>query len=95
MNGVYTLVFVQAQELQVMGNIFVVTEVSTLLIITPVRSGFKKKSHMLIFSKYKHLHVKIASLANVKSCVTVGPISLMANLWPCIVPVDYLSGLAL
>ena len=27
---------------------------------------------MLIFSKYKYLHVKIASLANVKSCVTVG-----------------------
>ena len=46
---------------------------------------------MLIFSKYKYLHVKIASLANVKSCITVGPISLMANVWPCIVPVDYLS----
>ena len=30
-----------------------------------------KKSHILIFSKYKF---KIASLANVKSCVTVGPI---------------------
>ena len=50
---------------------------------------------MLIFSKYKYLHVKIANLANVKSCITVGPISLMANVWPCIVPVDYLSGLAL
>jgi len=25
----------------------------------------------------------------------VGPISLEANVWPCIVPVDYLSGLAL
>ena len=74
-----------------MGNIFVVTEVSTLLIITWVSSGLKK----CIFSKYKYLHVKIASLANVKSCVTVGPISLMANVWPCIVPVDYLSGLAL
>ena len=78
-----------------MGNIFVVTEVSTLLIITGVSSVLKKKSQMLIFSKYKYLHVKIASLANVKSCVTVGPISLMANVWPCIVPVDYLSGLAL
>ena len=43
----------------------------------------------------EYLHVKIVSLANVKSCVTVGPISLMANVWPCIVPVDYLSGLAL
>ena len=28
--------------------------------------------HILIFSKYKYLHVKIDSLANVKSCVTVG-----------------------
>ena len=74
-----------------MGNIFVVTKVSTLLIITQVSSGLK----MLIFSKYKYLHVKIASLVNVKSCVTVGPISLMANVWPCIVPVDHLSGLAL
>jgi len=34
---------------------------------------------MLIFSKYKYLHVKIASLANVKPYITVGPISLMAN----------------
>ena len=77
-----------------MGNIFVVTKVSTLLIITQVSSGFKK-SQMLIFSKYKYLHVKIASLANVKSCVTMGPISLMANVWSYIVPVDHLSGLAL
>ena len=43
----------------------------------------------------RYLHAKIASLANVKSCVIVGPISLMANFWPCIVPVNYLSGLAL
>ena len=55
----------KAQELQVMGNIFVVTELSTLLIITRVSSG-SKISQMLIFSKYKYLHVKIASLANVK-----------------------------
>ena len=76
-----------------MGNIFVVTKVSTLLIITRVSSGLKK-SHMLIFSNYEYLHVKIVSLANVESCVTVGPISLMANVWPCKVPVHYLSGLA-
>ena len=50
----------------------VVTEVSTFWVITQVSSGLKK--HILIFSKYKYLHVKIASLANVKSCVTVGPI---------------------
>ena len=31
---------------------------------------------------------KIASLANVKPCVTVGPISLVAKVWLCIVPVD-------
>ena len=71
-----------------MGNIFVVTKASTLLIITQVSSGLKK-SQMLIFSKYtEYLHVKMDSFANVKSCVTVGPISLMANVWPCIVPVD-------
>ena len=32
----------KAQELQVMGNIFVVTKVSTLLIITWVSSSLKK-----------------------------------------------------
>ena len=64
-----------------MRNIFVVTKVSTLLIISRVSSGLKK-SQMLIFSKYKYLHVKIASLANVKSCVTMGPISLMAKFGP-------------
>ena len=48
----------------------VVTEMSTFFRL----QWFKKKSHILIFSKYKYFHVKIASLANVKSCVTVGPI---------------------
>ena len=38
---------------------------------------------MLIFRKYKYLHIKIASLGNVKSCVTVGPISLVVNVWSC------------
>ena len=70
-----------------MENIFVVTKVSTLLIITRVSSGLKK-TQMLILSKYKYLHVKIASLANVKSCVTVGPISLVANVWSCIVTIS-------
>ena len=73
------------------GNVCEVTEGRTLLVITQVSSGLKK-FHILIFSKYKYLHVKIASLANVKSCIIVG---LMANVWPCIVPVYYLSGLAL
>ena len=40
--------------MQVMGNIFVVTKVSTLLIITPVSSGLKK-SHV------------ISSLANIST----------------------------
>ena len=45
-----------------------------------------KNPHILIFStEYKYIHVKIASLANVKSCVTVR----------MTVSVDYLSGLAL
>ena len=39
----------------------------------------------LVCAPHKYLHVKIASSANVKSCVTVGPISLMINVWPCIV----------
>ena len=56
----------------------VVTELSTFLVITQVSSG-SKKSHILIFSKYKYLLVKIAGLANVKSCVTVGPIHV--NVW--------------
>ena len=59
-----------------MGNIFVVTKVSTLLIITWVSSGLKEITYVNL------------SLANVKSCVTMGPISLMENVWPCIVPVD-------
>jgi len=65
-----------------------------LLVLRVVIHRLKKIAYV-IFSKYKYLHVKRASLANVKSCVTMGPISLMANVWPCIVPVDYLSGLAL
>ena len=54
----------------------VVTEVSTFLVINQVSSGLKK-SHFLIFSKYKYTFMfKIASLANVKSGVTVGPTCL-------------------
>ena len=55
-----------------MGNVCEVTEGRTLLVIIQVSSGLKKY-HILI---YKYLHVKIASLANVKSCVTIGPIHL-------------------
>ena len=56
-----------------MGNVGVVTEGRTLLVITQVSSGLKKIAYV-IFSKYKYLQVEIASLANVKSCVTIGPI---------------------
>ena len=71
MNGVYTLVFVQGSRAASHGKHFVVTKVSTLLIVTRVSSGLKKIAYVNI-SIYKYLHVKIASLANVKSCVTVG-----------------------
>ena len=94
MNGVHTLVFAcsyKAQELQVVGNVCEVTEGRTLLAITQVSSGLKKL-YILIFSKYRYFHVKIASLANVQSCVTIG---LMSNVLPCIVSLYYLSGLAL
>ena len=60
--------------MQVRMKFSVVTEVSTLLIITQVSSGLKKKSHILIFSKCKYLHAKIGSLGIVKSCVTISPI---------------------
>ena len=60
----------KAQELQVVGNVCKVTEGRTLLVITQVSTGFKK----IVYSHLcKYLHVKIASLANVKSCVTIGP----------------------
>ena len=63
-----------ALELQVRIKFGVVTKVSTFLVITQVSSGLEKL-HILIFNKYNYyLHVKIAILANVKSCVTVGPI---------------------
>ena len=73
MNGVHTLVLYQAQELQVVENVCEVTEGRTLLVITQDTSGLKKL-HILIFSEYKYLHVKRASLANVQSCVIIGPI---------------------
>ena len=69
-----------------MGNVCEVIKGRTLLVITQVNDGFKKLL-ILIFRNYKHLHVKIASLANVQSCITI------VNVWPCIVSVDYLSGL--
>ena len=56
------------------GNVCGVTEERALLAITQVSSGLLKKFHILIFSKCKYLHVKIASLTNVQSCVTIGPI---------------------
>ena len=73
--ALHTLVIVQGSRLQVVGNICVVTEGTTLLVITQVSSGL-----ILIFSSY--LHVKVASLATVKSCVN------LANVWPCIALVD-------
>ena len=58
------------------GNVCEVTEGRTLLVITQVSSGLKKFHilifSILIFSKCKYLHVKIASLASVQSCVIIG-----------------------
>jgi len=65
-----SLCMYKAQELQVVGNICEVTEGRALLVIIQVSSGLKNL-YILIFSKYKYLHVKIASLANVQSCVTI------------------------
>ena len=61
----------KAQELEVVGNVCEVTEGRILLVIT---QASRKKFHILNFSKYKYLYVKIASLANVKSYVTIGSI---------------------
>ena len=46
-----------AQQLQVMGNIFVVTELLTLLIITRVSSGLKK----ILVTNRKYHHVLISA----------------------------------
>ena len=48
----------KAKELQVAGNIGVVTEGTTVLIITQVSNGLKKL-HMPGFCKWKCLHVKV------------------------------------
>ena len=63
---IFILQKIESQRLEI------ATKVPTFLVITQV-SKWLKKSHILIFSKYKYLHVKIASLANIKSCVTIGP----------------------
>ena len=60
------------------------------MVITQVSSGFQKKQHILIFSKNKYLDVKIASLATVKSWVTIGPIHYWQMFGP-VVSVEYLS----
>ena len=66
MIGVYTLVSVQGSRAASHGKRFCGQSGNTF----DVSSGLKKIAH----SHHKYLHVKIASLANVKSCVTVGPI---------------------
>ena len=53
-----------------MGNIGVITEATTLLIITQANSGLKKITYAQL-CKYKYIHVEITSLSIVKSCVTV------------------------
>ena len=81
----YTLLY-NALELQVRMNFGVVTKVSTFFVITQVSSGLKR-SHILICSKYKYLHVKFSQC---KILCHRRPI-----VWLCTVSVDYLSGIAL
>ena len=66
-----TLGFIQGSRAASWDNACVVTEVSTLLVITQACSGLKK-SCILKFMKYNYIHVKIVSSATVKSCVTLG-----------------------
>ena len=63
----------------------VVTEVSTFFFIITVSGGFTKKNHILIISKCKYLNV-------------VWPLSskshfLSANVWPCIISMEYMQAL--
>ena len=67
-----------------MGNVCVVTEGRTLLVITQVSSGLKNR----IFSS-------LANLSNFSQCKTLCNHNNYANVWPCIVSLAYLSGLVL
>ena len=67
------LSLLQGSRDPVVENVCEVTKGRTLLAITQVSSGLKQLL-ILIFSKYKYFDVKIASSANVKFCVTIGPI---------------------
>ena len=78
--------FIQRFEAARAEETCVVSEVSTLLVITQ-DSSFKKFNFQK-FMKYNYLNAKVASLATIKSCVTVGLICWMANVWPCAIVVD-------
>ena len=84
-----TLGFTQGSRAASWDNACVVTEVSTLLVITLVRSGLKK-SYILKFMKYNYLHVKIVTSATVKILCDLRSHPLMANIyvWPRAVAVD-------
>ena len=59
-----------------------------------VSSGFYKITYSHL-CKCKYLHVKITSLAAVKSCVTMHrPNSLVANVWPHAIAMGKLLTLA-
>ena len=64
----------KVQEVQVVGNVCEVTEGRALLVITQVSSGLKNPISSSSANVSTLIHVKIASLANVQSCVNIGPI---------------------
>jgi len=71
-NGVHTFVFVQGSRAASRGKSLCGHQRENTF---GHNSGYQwLKNRICSFKKYKYLHVKIASLANVKSYVTVGPI---------------------
>ena len=74
MNGVHTLLFVQGSRAAGRGKCFVWSPKGEHFWSKLRLAVVEKKKHTLIFSNDKYFQVKIASLANLKSCVTVGPI---------------------
>ena len=78
-NNVHTLAFVQGSRVISRDEVCVITEVPTFLIITRVSMVLNKNLQILIFSKRKYLHVKIASLATVKSVLIDGKCLALCN----------------
>ena len=87
-----SLAFIQGSRAESCNDVCAVTEVSTIII--QVSSTWLKKLHMPKFCKSKYLLVKIVSLANVKSCLTIGPIC-GCQIFCLALTMDYSSALVL